>query len=608
MSLRFRNRFKILPGIYLNLGKNGVSTTIGPRGANINIGKNGVYLNTRIPGTGISNREKLFSGDTNKPDLNRNLPNEIDSLQPFDKDNNADSTQEIITSEGLKGLKEELEEAKKQREVLASEIKETENKLSELQTNFSKKQNGFFSLFTKKETIETLQNEISETTEDLDDLKKQYEESKADINIKFDFELEEQYKKLSFSFAELINSKVIWDITKATVNTELKSSAKTVVERVEVKFKCDSIDFIKCDHSAFHLQNASGSNLFIYPAFVLLIDKQGEITLIDLKELHFFFYEQKFHEQKETIPSDSKIVDYTWYKSNKDGSRDLRFIHNFQIPVVDYGVFNFSSSNGLNETYYISNIEIAKKFAHEFEQYQDLLNGRSSQPKSLQIFFKEYYNLLVDFSPKIYEIRKKLETDKKLEDKIKDAVNGMTVAEFIQFCILYDFYQILKIISGRTVNPESSEAFGLLLISGQIMERLSATALDMNYEKLLVIFLKGMHKEAVQSIIKLADVARPLTIKAGDKDVYKTTTSNLQSNLCLPTALRLLNHPMFDAYATALYQFANIIAKSDITVSKEEETILKEVYQFTHNPLPEEKIKSLNISEVGEKESLEKSS
>lgn len=110
MSLRFRNRFRILPGIYLNLGKNGISTTIGPRGANINIGKTGVYLNTGIPGTGISNREKLFSGDTNS-----NLPNDTDLLQPFDKDNNANSTQEIITSEGLKGLKEQLEEAKGKR-------------------------------------------------------------------------------------------------------------------------------------------------------------------------------------------------------------------------------------------------------------------------------------------------------------------------------------------------------------------------------------------------------------------------------------------------------------------------------------------------------------
>src|SRR5674476_547360 len=125
MSLRFRNRLKVLPGIYLNLGKNGISTTIGPRGANINFGKNGVYLNTGIPGTGISNREKLFGGDIDKPNLNNNLPNNTDTIPPVDENKNQDSTQEIITSEGLTGLKEHLEEAKKERALLAIEVKET---------------------------------------------------------------------------------------------------------------------------------------------------------------------------------------------------------------------------------------------------------------------------------------------------------------------------------------------------------------------------------------------------------------------------------------------------------------------------------------------------
>ena len=140
MPLRFRQRFKILPGIYLNLGMNGISTTIGPRGANINIGKQGIYLNTSIPGTGISNRQKLFGGS--KSDLNE--PTDTNIPLPDESDSNTDNEQEIITSEGLKGLKEHLEEAKKERASFAPEIKEIENKLVQLQSDFSKKQNGFF--------------------------------------------------------------------------------------------------------------------------------------------------------------------------------------------------------------------------------------------------------------------------------------------------------------------------------------------------------------------------------------------------------------------------------------------------------------------------------
>lgn len=59
MSFRFSKRFKIAPGITLNVGKRGISTTIGPRGASVNLGKKGVYLNSSIPGTGMSWRTKV---------------------------------------------------------------------------------------------------------------------------------------------------------------------------------------------------------------------------------------------------------------------------------------------------------------------------------------------------------------------------------------------------------------------------------------------------------------------------------------------------------------------------------------------------------------------
>lgn len=608
MSLRFRNRLKILPGIYLNLGKNGISTTIGPRGANINIGKNGVYLNTGIPGTGISNREKLFGGDIDKPNLNNNLPNNTDTIPPVDENKNQDSTQEIITSEGLTGLKEHLEEAKKERALLTIEVKETGDNLAKLQSDFLKKQNGFFSFFTKQETIENLQNEINETSQSFDETTKQYEESKADINIRFDPELEEQYKKLSFSFAELMNSKKIWDITTETVNTALKSSAYSSVERKEVNFLFDTVDFIKSDYPAFHLQNSNGSDLFIYPAFVLLIDNQGEITLVDLKELKFNFYQQRFQESQETIPPDSKIIDNTWYKVNKDGSRDMRYAANFQIPIVKYGAFTFISANGLNETYNISNFELAENFANEFKKYLDSLNHNTGNNANIsQEFSKQYYDLLFDFSHKVSEIRKKLESDEKINEKLKNAgiSIGMSISEVIQFCILYDFYQILKIIGKGLVSTKSLESFALFLLVGEIMPKLSNSSLSMDYYQLSNIFSLGSQNDVVQSIIKLADVTNPLQIEIQHTEPDKIISSKtMESYLSLPAALKMINHPLFDEYATTLYRFANIIAKADNTVSKEEETILKEIYQLTHNPIPDQENKSLNISEVNEKESL----
>ena len=66
MGLRYRKRVKVAPGVYLNLSKSGVSTTLkAGKGVSVSMGKNGTYLNTGIPGTGLYSRQKI-SGTTMK--------------------------------------------------------------------------------------------------------------------------------------------------------------------------------------------------------------------------------------------------------------------------------------------------------------------------------------------------------------------------------------------------------------------------------------------------------------------------------------------------------------------------------------------------------------
>jgi len=59
MGFRFQKRIGILPGVRINLSKGGVSTSLGPRGADVNIGRDGISTNAGIPGTGLSYRSKL---------------------------------------------------------------------------------------------------------------------------------------------------------------------------------------------------------------------------------------------------------------------------------------------------------------------------------------------------------------------------------------------------------------------------------------------------------------------------------------------------------------------------------------------------------------------
>ena len=59
MAWNFRRRKKIAPGVYINMSKKGISTTVGPKGASMTFGPNGTYMNTSIPGTGLYNRQKI---------------------------------------------------------------------------------------------------------------------------------------------------------------------------------------------------------------------------------------------------------------------------------------------------------------------------------------------------------------------------------------------------------------------------------------------------------------------------------------------------------------------------------------------------------------------
>lgn len=71
MAWNYRKRVKIAPGVHLNFSKNGVSTSIGPKGAKVTFGKNGTYMSTSIPGTGLYSRQKIGSGIGSSSTTNR---------------------------------------------------------------------------------------------------------------------------------------------------------------------------------------------------------------------------------------------------------------------------------------------------------------------------------------------------------------------------------------------------------------------------------------------------------------------------------------------------------------------------------------------------------
>ena len=56
MAWAFRKRIKVIPGVYINLSKSGISANTGVRGASLTFRSDGVYRNLGLPGTGIYSR------------------------------------------------------------------------------------------------------------------------------------------------------------------------------------------------------------------------------------------------------------------------------------------------------------------------------------------------------------------------------------------------------------------------------------------------------------------------------------------------------------------------------------------------------------------------
>lgn len=796
MAINFRKRKKILPGIYLNFSKKGISTTIGPRGANINFGRNGGFLNTGIPGTGLYSRQKIIDNNNNgtpsftqknNSDLNPSgnvksgksktttillalflgtlgmhrfylgqywrgffsilfcwtyIPTFISlidvliftimSKDKFDEkynrslsfsdkksfiNNNSRKPSlafeslksdffnlTIPTSKSLEELKKHIEEARQERQELENEIRRLQSIIKKLVKDLKGKESSLGKIFAKKKSVEKLKIDLEEANGYLNDLYNQYAESQVNINIKCNKETQEQYLKVKDTYIELSKSNKVWDIVSEKSITENKSSAKTSINRKEVAFTLEDIDFILSEYSAFHLENADGNNLFIFPAFILQINKENTISLIDLQELHFKFNIQRFLEEKFTIPIDTQVVDYTWHKANKDGSPDKRFVDNFQIPVVEYGAFQFITNSGLREIYYISNVQLAENFANEFRKYLSLITpfghetikyipprvfnkiidfnkldpltieaariivtahqastsmiqrhlkisyNRASkimdELESMQIvgsfngakaretlvsdlptleniftqktfpdniilqkksdFSYQYYSLLKDFSKSLHQITLKLQSNDAILEQINNGDIQTPAKDFIATCIIFDIVQITKIFIREQFSTKSLEATGMVLATNQLLPNSTEDFMEKGFETLATAHQNEIYSQVAHQLLELGALENPMKITIQEKQDENVISSTKQNNnLSFPTFLKISDNPLFEEYATMLYRYASIISKADNVVSKEEENMLNDIYQITHNPISEKKNEALFITKGEKNETLD---
>jgi hypothetical protein len=360
MGLRFRQRVKICPGLYINIGLGGLSVTAGVRGASMTLGQKGAYLNAGIPGTGVSFRQKI---DTS-PHLPLRVPD--NAPQPSSEGEIHSADVESITSVEFADAKEMLLKTYAEQRRLRTEITSQETSVM-----LSKVLRGIAFVLLIGFVMKWFKNNVELKVARLKELQTALDDCLINLDITLDPEREGLFQKMAAAYKEMASSARIWQMTNSSATDRFhdRTLAHRSIARTPVQFEFGKTDILKCSHDAFLVQTTSGLSIFIYPAFVLLRSQNGDIGIAGFREIDFKFVDQRFIEEEGT-PSDTKQIGTTWKKVNKDGGPDRRFKGNYQIPIVLYGEFSLQSKTGLNECFMVSNNATTKTFSNAFLAFQ----------------------------------------------------------------------------------------------------------------------------------------------------------------------------------------------------------------------------------------------
>lgn len=390
MGLRFRQSFKLFPGVRLNMGKNGFSASFGGRGATVNVSRRGVRATVGLPGSGISYSHDLYKFNNGQgghaPQNMRYIdPAVANYYEPPTEGVNVirSTTVETLTSESLKPLRELIITATAQQKEIREDLRDARAEEASQRSTLLKRRNSIFRFFYKRRIAELEASLPVVSAEVL-----RLEEWEENTKIKIQFDVSEQcqyvYGEVVQAFEVLRQCNRIWDITSFSPVDQFRerSTADRTVYRKPVRFDFVSNDLIQFEGKAMRFENANGEDILIYPGIALIQRADGVFALVDLRELDITGSTTRFIES-ETVPGDSEVVDQTWAKTNKDGSPDRRFRENYQIPVCKYGVLNFRSGTGICEQYHLSQSKPANYFGAVFSMYQEALERESQNTTSM---------------------------------------------------------------------------------------------------------------------------------------------------------------------------------------------------------------------------------
>ena len=388
MSWRFRHSFKVIPGIRLNLSKSGLSCSIGGAPFTLNVSPRGVYGTASLPGTGISFRERVgvsegthgadssFLPTSDAPHIPpaATLPipgrTSFPVLTPTPVEEVRSASTELLTSESLKELKRLIQTAYDEREDINGQLGDAHNEQKLASERYWSWQNGFLLKRIFKDSFALRKTDLETADAKIRELEQQLHLAIVTAQLEIAKEQAEPYFYMRDQFASVSECAAIWDIKlhQATDRFHERTTASMRVGRERVNFSLGSCELIQWEQQVPHLQNANGGDLFLYPGFILYRAAKAAFSVIDFHEVKVSAAFVNFQEE-EGVPKDSVVIGQTWAKANKDGSRDMRFVNNYQIPVVRYVSLTLKSPSGLWEEFQLSNPERLERFLVAWNQF-----------------------------------------------------------------------------------------------------------------------------------------------------------------------------------------------------------------------------------------------
>lgn len=361
MGFRYNKRIKVAPNTFMNIGKNGVSTTIRSGGLSYTTGNKGTYVSTSIPGTGISYRQKIGSGGNGSPSiwvilafvlvivgaaflfqsdiLNMTTLGILVAaflifliLYIFVSKLNYKSKIKRCSAELEEALEQELYETKVNAESVVAPIREKISSESDplkkivyeaFVENYPRIQ--LYNLFiARKYGFESRPDFNLEFVQEFyaqnNDLISDYSDFKTfDILPHISEETQILYNNLSLAYELLGNSTYLRDNSSA------------------IELKPSSFFYLKVgDVSIPTFKDISKNTILIYPTFAITYKGGNDITITDLKaEKDYDNVRIRTHSEEHTeydtsvhIPYGVEILGYEWKYMTKKGEPDARYSDN----------------------------------------------------------------------------------------------------------------------------------------------------------------------------------------------------------------------------------------------------------------------------------------